>query len=92
MTPDEQRIIDAYFEAFRLLIEVIGWPLEPGDEAAFIPPSVDTSQIPATVIDAGHSALRLLAVGHGILDNPQPPEQVISPDEFLQQLTAKDTP
>lgn len=85
MTADEQRIVDAYFEAVSILASVIGTPPDIDDPE--IPPSVNTDRIPATVLDAGYTAIRFLAVGHGIAEGAELHGPGLSADEFLTQLS-----
>lgn len=90
MTPDEQRISDAYLEAVKTLVEVIGWPADDEDDTDFIPSTVNTDRIPATVLNAGHTAVRFLAVGHGIVGGDAADLEPVDADTFLEQLNARE--
>jgi hypothetical protein len=65
MTPEE-RIEEAYLDAIAAVAEVIG--LRDSDLGVMRDPGVDLTDIPATVVIAGHTAIKYLAVGAGILD------------------------
>jgi hypothetical protein len=71
MTPDTQKVENAYLDAISILADIIG--LHDEDDGVIREPSVDLDRLPAPVITAGRYAISMLAVGAGLLD-PDAPE------------------
>jgi hypothetical protein len=65
MTPDTQKVENAYLDAISILADIIG--LHDEDDGMIREPSVDLDRLPAPVITAGRYAISMLAVGAGCL-------------------------
>jgi hypothetical protein len=72
VTPDEQKVENAYLDAISILADTIGLHDDESD-GMIREPSVDLDRLPAPVITAGRYAISMLAVGAGLLD-PDAPE------------------
>jgi hypothetical protein len=87
MTPDAQKVEDAYLDAIQCLVSVVG--LHDDDGGMIRPASVNLDTIPASVLTAARAAIKFLACGVGLLDENAPVSEDLTPERALAAWTGE---